>query len=110
MARETDINVFKRDTLMLDFLKTRKGKQNIVSAKEIAEFLNSKGGSVKPKAVNNFVKRIMYNRNAPICHSNAKGYYWASNRAEIKEAISDMEKRITALQKHLNHLNNFIID
>ena len=110
MARGNAINTFKRDTLLLEFIRNHKGKENIVSAKEICDFLNESGYSTKIGVVNSLIKKIMYERNAPICYYNAKGYYWGKTKSEIKETIADLEMRRASLQEHIDHLKNFIIE
>lgn len=110
MPRTKAFDAFKRDTILLTFLKTRRGESNIVSSKEISEFLNKNGYSTNPNIVHSIVRRIMYERNAPICHFNARGYYWAESKAEIKKTILDLETRRNALQEHIDHLKNFIVE
>jgi hypothetical protein len=110
MARRKSLDVFKRDSLLLEFLKQHKGAENIVTSKEIMDFLNNNGYETIKSNVWQIIRRIMFERNAPICFSNAKGYYWAQTRAEIQTTIADMESRIFALNKHIEHLKNFIIE
>ena len=103
------LDVFKRDSVLLEFMKQHKGEENRVTSHEIQKFLNEKGYSIKTETVHTIIRRIMYERNAPICHLNAKGYYWARTRAEIEKTIADMEMRCASLQEHIDHLKNFII-
>lgn len=103
------IDTFKRDTILLEFLKSHKGKANVVSSKEIADYLNNRGYSTKSACVHSLIKKTMYERNAPICYINSRGYFWATSREEIKSTVDDMEKRISALKEHINHLMSFII-
>lgn len=110
MARRTVIDTFKLDNLLLDFMRERKGEENCVSSREIHKFLSEKGYSCKWECVNSMITRIMYERNAPICSLNRKGYFWAKNRTEIENTISSLESRRSALQEHIDHLRNFIID
>lgn len=109
MSRGKSFEVFKRDSLLLEFMKEHKGEENRVSSTEIQKFLNDNGYSVKRNNVGSLMCRIMYQRNAPICFSNVKGYYWAKTREEIQKTIADMESRRASLQEHIDHLKNFII-
>lgn len=109
MPRMKNYDAFKQDSLLLEFMKEHKGEENIVSSKEISKFLSNNGYSTKINIVHSIIKRIIYERNAPICYSNAKGYYWAKTKSEIERTIADMEMRRNALQEHINHLKNFII-
>lgn len=109
MPKMTTIDSFKRDNILLEFMKEHRGKRNNATSKEIADFLNSRGYETNTASVHSMVKRVMYERNAPICHINSKGYYWATSRDEIEATIADLEMRRVALQEHIDHLKNFII-
>lgn len=109
MSRGTMIDTFKRDSLLLNFMREHKGEANRVSSHDVQKFLADNGYSVKRNNVGSLINRIMYERNAPICFSNVKGYYWAETRAEIEKTIADMEMRRASLQEHINHLKQFII-
>lgn len=109
MAGKKRYDVFKRDVLLLKFMKEHKGKENTLSSLEIQKFLNDNGYSVKKTNICMIMNRIMYEHNAPICYSNSKGYYWAQTREEIESTIADMESRRASLQEHIDHLKNFII-
>ena len=104
------MNVFKRDNLVMELIKSRRGESNAVSSHEIAAYLGSRGYKIKPRNVGTLVSKIMYERNAPICFRNTKGYYWATSRAEIERTIKDLESRRAALLTHIEHLKNFIIE
>lgn len=110
MSKIKLIDSFKRDSALLEFIKQHKGKDNKVTSREIADFLNKLGYNTNPNSVHVRINRIMYERNAPICSVNAKGYYWAVSRAEIEETIADIENRRSALKEHIDHLKNFIIE
>lgn len=103
-------DVFKRDTLVLEFLKKHKGEENRVTSYDIQKFLSDNGYSIKRNNVGTLVNKIMYERNAPICYSNTKGYYWAKTRSEIEKTIADMVMRQKSFQEHIDHLKNFIVD
>lgn len=109
MARGKSLKVFKRETALLEFMKNHKGKKNLVSSNEIRKFLSDSGCSVTKKSISGLIINIMYERNAPICYVNAKGYYWAQTREEIENTIADMESRIASLNEHIEHLRNFVI-
>ena len=110
MAGVSEIYVFKRDNFLLRFLKSRKGEENIASAKDICDYLNENGYKTNMGNVNPIIRKIMYEYNAPICSRNAIGYYWAKNRAEIETSIAELESRRASLQEHIDHLKNFIIE
>jgi hypothetical protein len=110
MGRIKSYDCFKQDSLLLEFMKKHKGNENVVSSKAICIFLNEHGYVVKTESVHTIIRRVMYEWNAPICHINSKGYYWAASREEILHTITDIELRILALQTHIEHLKNFIIE
>lgn len=110
MARTKSIDVFKRDSLLVDFMREHKGEENLVSSKEIKEFLDSVGYKTNINFIHSIIRKIMYERNAPICFSNINGYYWAKNRAEIEKTVRSMEDRIDAFRFHISHLKQFVVD
>lgn len=103
------LDVFKRDSILLEFMKEHKGEENKVTSYDVQNFLEDNGYSINRNNVGSLMSKIMYERNAPICFSNTKGYYWAKTRAEIEKTIADMEMRRASLQEHIDHLKNFII-
>ena len=109
MPRVKALTVFKRDTLVFNFLREHKGEENKVNSEEIKKFLGENGYSIKKEHIHSIVRKVMYDRNAPICFSNAKGYYWAKSRDELEMTISDLESRRNSLQEHIDHLKGFMI-
>lgn len=110
MPRTKSHITFKRDNLLVEFIREHKGRSQAVSSKEIAKYLSSKGYETTPWAVNTCVKHVMYDRHLPICFVNAKGYYWSVSKDEIQKTIADLSGRIEELQRHIDHLNSFIIN
>jgi hypothetical protein len=109
MARGKSYDVFKRDTLLFNWLREHKGEQNRVTSHEIQKFLEKNGYSIKRNNVGTLINKIMYERNAPIVYANTKGYYWATTREELEKTIADLESRRNSLQEHINHLKGFMI-
>lgn len=109
MARGKIYYVFKRDTLLLNFLREHKGEENKVTSYDVQKFLGENGYSIKRNNVGSLINKIMYDRNAPICYSNTTGYYWATTREELEKTIADLESRRNALQEHIDHLKGFMI-
>lgn len=110
MGRTISIQSFKRDNLLVDFLFQHKGKDNIVSAKQICEFLNERGYHANPDAINMTIRKVMYERHLPICSANSKGYFWATTKEEIQMTIDDLQGRIEEMQNRIDHLQSFIIN
>ncbi len=109
MAGQKSYDVFRRDTIVFNYLREHKGEANKVTSYDIQALLMENGYSIKRNNVGSLVNKIMYERNAPICFSNKKGYYWATSREEIEKTIADMEKRRNSLQEHIDHLKGFMI-
>lgn len=110
MARRNLVDTIKSDNALVDFLVEHKGKANVVSSKEIAEHFTACGFPINASCAGTKVKRVMVERHLPICHLNSKGYYWASCKAELRESVADLERRIVAMQEHIKHLESFIFD
>ena len=108
MARKGMVETIKSDNALVDLLAEHKGKANVISSREIAEYLTERGYPIKQGCVGMKVGRVMFERHLPICHLNSKGYYWASNKAELRESVADLESRIVAMQQHIEHLESFI--
>lgn len=102
-------DTFKRNNILVDILFSAKGKSNAISSYEIAKIIESKGYKTKQKSVGVMVRNVMYDRKLPICHHNSKGYFWANNKTDIEECVAEMESRIEAMQKHIEHLKAFLI-
>lgn len=109
MPRGKSYDVFKRDTVLFNWLREHKGKINIVTSYDIQKFLADSGYHIKRNNVGTLINKIMYERNAPICYLNGSGYYWATTKDELKSTICDLEKRILSLQEHVEHLKGFMI-
>ena len=110
MARMKDIDTFKRDNALMDFLKKKRGKDNVTSSKEIAKYLNSIGYDIAPSTVHSIVNRIRDERILPICYINSRGYFWAKTPSDIKNTITDIDSRIQALIEHKKQLQSFLFE
>ena len=100
----------KRDNLLVEYLLEHKGRENAVSRYDIANYLEEKGYTKNAETVHGLIERIIKQRHLPICSVNGKGYYWAKTKADILGCIEEMQGRITALQEHIEHLKNFIME
>ena len=76
MKRMTGNLIVNRDNLIVKYIQQHKGKDNCVSAKELAKHLQDNGYSTKSEAMHVIIRKIMYERCLPICSLNSKGYYW----------------------------------
>lgn len=103
-------DAYKRDNMLVDLLRKHRGAGNIISGAEITEYLNAHGYPSDKASINMLIRRVMYERHLPICSLNAKGYFWASNKAEIQVTINDLQGRIEEMQNRISILKSFIID
>lgn len=110
MARTKTNEAFKRDNILVDFLFTHKGAENIASAQDIAQHLTAQGYPSTTDSVGDLVRRLILERRLPICSYNRKGYFWASTRTELANAINDLQSRSDALLERISILNAFLID
>lgn len=101
---------FKRDNLLVEYLLYHKGRENAVSRHDIAEYLTANGYEQKASTVHIIISSILKERHLPICSVNGKGYYWAKTKADILASIDELKSRITAMQEHIEHLKNFIME
>ena len=108
--RRKIIDCIKCDNLLVEFLLDHKGKENVVSAKEISRFLTNKGFALKQQSVHTAISNLIAERHLPICSLNCKGYYWAQKKEDIVECIAHLKSRIDSLEDHIKHLRNFIME
>lgn len=100
----------KRDNLLVEYLLGHKGREKAVSRHDIAEYLTAIGYEQKAVTVHGIIERLIRERHLPICSINGKGYFWAKTKADILASIDELQSRITAMQEHIEHLKNFIME
>ena len=100
----------KRDNLVVEFLIDNKGRENALSKYIIADYLTENGYPQRADTVHGIIERLIRERHLPICSINGKGYYWAKTKADILASIDEFQSRITAMQEHIEHLKNFIME
>ena len=100
----------KRDNLLVAFLIDNKGRENALSKYIIADYLTANGYTQKAHTVHGIIERLIRERHLPICSANGKGYYWAKTKADILASIDELQSRIVAMQEHIEHLKNFIME
>lgn len=110
MPRGTELNAYKRDNCLVDFIMRHKGEASAVSGKEIAKHLNESGFYTKKDDVHSMVNKVKMERHLPICSARHSGYFWATNSNEIRQNIEILQKRVDGMLRHIDHLKSFIID
>ena len=109
-TRLTELQVFKRDNELVDFIKAHRGGESAVTTELICTHLAERGYPTDKRYIGHLINKLMYERNLPLCYINGKGYYWAIRKAEIENTIIDLRCRINAMQEHIDHLNRFIVN
>lgn len=108
--RLTEAQQARRDNILVDYLFNHKGAENAVTKHEVASYLEAQGYPQKEGCVGELINRIATQRHLPICAKNAKGYFWAVNKADLQAYIADLESRIAAMTEHANRLKAFIFE
>lgn len=110
MAGKPQIETFERDNLLVDIIFHHKGKENIISAKEIVAILTENGYETRRSSIHQVIRKVMFERRLPICSANSKGYFWATSKEEIQMTIDDLQSRIAEMTNRIEHLQSFIIN
>ena len=88
----TRAQILKRDNLLVDFIFQHKGINQIVSSKEISEYLNSKGFPIQQQGIHTAIRDVIFERRLPICSLNGKGYYWAITKKIFRKPLPICEE------------------
>ena len=105
MTRE---QTFKRDQLIIEFIRQHKGLNNAVSTKQVSDYIYSRTGRMY-SSTTELIRNIIVKYNLPICSSNGKGYYWPVNAHDIQHTVNHLTKRINFMLEHIAILNGFIV-
>lgn len=84
-----------------------KGKDKVISSKEIVRKLKEKGYEVSGPRIRKIVNHIRANSIAPIV-ANAKGYWWSTSLQEIKDHIKSLRDRSGGIISAANGLLNYV--
>lgn len=112
MGKPTELEKFKIDNAVVDFLFAHKGKENAVTGNDILAVIRSvsKTDCSYEGSASAFIRKLMLERRLPICHNRGRngGYYWAKTKDELIESVKDLEGRIATMQETIEHLQSFI--
>ena len=108
--RNKQVDLVKRDNLVVDTIFKHKGRENPISAIKLREILLDNGYKVNVINIGSLVNKIKFERKLPICFVNSKGYFWATNKQEIALTIKDLKGRALKMLEHAEFLQSFIID
>lgn len=104
------IDAYKRDNYLVDIIFQHKGKDNVISSKEITAILNENGFKTRVDNIHHLVRKIVLERCLPICSVNANGYFWATTKEELQMSVDDLQSRIEEIQKRIAILKSFIME
>lgn len=93
--------------LILKGFSCHKGKERVISSKEIVRKLKEKGYDVSGPRIRKIVNHIRANSMAPIV-ANAKGYWWSTSIQEIKDHVKSLQDRSGGIVSAANGLMNYI--
>lgn len=102
------MEVLKRDNLIVDIIRSHIGEENAISCKEITKLLQENGYSTKNNTVHTIVSKIIRDRYLPICSLNGKGYYFPKNKQDIESAIAHLQSRVDEIQSRIGFLKQFL--
>lgn len=110
MARKSALETLKRDNLLVDIIFQHKGKSNAIGTKEIVQLLTEKGYEMRADILHQTIRRVVTERRLPICSVCHHGYYWATSKKDVQNAIDDLQGKIQGLQERIDLLKNFIYE
>lgn len=109
MGRVNSLLVFKRDNLVVDIISRHKGKENVISGRELVRQVNEQGYDLSNVSLHCLITKIKFERHLPICSLNSNGYYWARNLEDIAECVKHLKERVISLNEHIEFLESFIV-
>ena len=99
-----------RDNLLVDVIWQHRGRHNAISTRKLATILTENGYKTSAESIHGIVAKVTLKRHLPVCSICQKGYFLAASKQDIYEAINDLEKKISGLQKRVDLLRNFIYE
>lgn len=100
---------FRRDNLLVGFLREHKGPNNAVSTVDIKKYLADRGYPTSRDNIRQRIHKLVFERSLPICSLSSKGYFWASCLDDIAQTIKEFQSRINELQARIDVLKSFIV-
>ena len=86
---------------LADMLKKHRGSENVITAKEVADFLGIGGRKNVDVQVKNILFRVMRHTRTPII-SNRFGYFVPKDGVEMAEYIASMRARIKGIEERIS--------
>lgn len=98
------LNDFERDVLVPLVCDILRNAPWTMSALSIAEAIRRQGHPASTRQVRKVINHIRVNGIIPCVASSPKGFFVASNGAEITETINSLEGRVDAIQEVIDAL------
>ncbi len=100
-----ELNTYERDVLLpliIKGLKTKVGKENAVTNKQICKALKQQGYKINDARVRKLVQYIRVNHIVHLVIATSKGYYLATTKDEVEKYIKSLTERLSAIQETRN--------
>lgn len=100
-----ELNTYERDVLLpliIKGLKTKVGKENAVTNKQICKALKQQGYKINDARVRKLVQYIRVNHLVHLVIATSKGYYLATTKDEVEKYIKSLTERLSAIQETRN--------
>ena len=100
-----ELNDYEHDVLLpllVKGLRTKVGKQNAVTNKQICKALKEQGYKLNDARVRKLVQYIRVNHIVPLVIATSKGYYIATSKDEVEKYIRSLTERLNAIQETRN--------
>lgn len=98
----------QRDKALVDLIHEHRGKENAISTRHIVREMSNKGYDTSYDAVPVLIRHVTQIKKVPICSAKGYGYYWAESNEDIYDCITELEKKISGLQKRIDFLKKYI--
>lgn len=100
-----ELNDYERDVLLpllVKGLRTKMGKENAVTNKQICKALKERGHKINDARVRKIVQYIRLNGLVHLVIATSKGYYLATNTEEVEKYIRSLSERLSAIEDTRN--------
>ena len=87
-------------------LQTKKGKSQAITSVEIMKKMKSAGFDLKPPRLRKMIHHIRANHLVMNLVSSSKGYYIATDKADIIRYIQSLNDRISAIERIANSFDS----
>ena len=97
-----ELNDYERNTLLpllVRGLRTKVGKENAVTNKQICKALKEQGYKINDARVRKLVQYIRVNHIVHLVIATSKGYYLATSKDEVEKYITSLTERLNAIQE-----------